>query len=269
MQKTNKRILFWCVAALVFSMLAVSPAKAVPNLQVYIPGGEYDEARETWLTSADDFEMWVVGARREISGVKFALGVPEDEQGSINVAWHEPGQADYGQSTVSSLSMDAINGIAYEDYWNSYYDGQVPDPQTYGYAESGIPLKGDGSSLPPGGIFPTQFYEYYIGDFNTENEVENYIPGDEGTAQGQIKKFSIEVLGYSWIDMVAYNHVLEGNPMGRYVFSPYSHTGAKEVPEPGTLLLTGSGLIFLGFMFRKKLLGKHLNNKSSKDNEVA
>lgn len=243
---------------LALMLLAASPAWAVPNLQIYIPGAEYDESIESWKTYESNFELWVVGARHEITGVKFAMAVPEGEQGSIGLTWSDPVQSDYGNPSVTQLTLDAYNGMDYLDYRDSYKDGNTPDPMTYGYGESQTPQKGDGSNLPRGGIFPTNFYEYYIGDLGTEYEVENYIPGDEGTAQGEIKKFMVDVTGYTWIDMVAYNYVVVGNPGARHVFSPYSHAGAANVPEPTTILLFGTGLLVLAWMGKRKLQQKHL-----------
>lgn len=52
---------------------------------------------------------------------------------------------------------------------------------------------GDGTSLPPAGTFPTDFYEYFIGDFDTGETVQNYIPGDEwgDKAGGEIKRLDV------------------------------------------------------------------------------
>ena len=112
---------------------------------------------------------------------------------------------------------------------------------------------GDGSYLPPHGVFPTDFYEYFIGDFGTNQTVQNYIPGDEwgDTAQGQIKIFGIVVDGYSTVDIVAYDHVILGKNKAEYKFSPFSHDGETQVPEPTTLILFGLGLIGLGSIRKK------------------
>jgi hypothetical protein len=102
--------------------------------------------------------------------------------------------------------------------------------------------------------FLHQYYEYFIGDFGTSQKVQNYIPGDEwgDEAPGEIKKFDINVHGYPIVDIVAYDHVILGKNKAKYVFSPFSHDGSSQIPEPATMLLVGTGLIGLGWTARRK-----------------
>ena len=270
--RNKKRGKFIIIAALLF-FLVPNPAVAVPNLQIWSPQGEYDTATETWIIPHYDYQLWVIGAHLEVNDVKLAFAVPEDENGSIQVTWGTPDSPDYGvgSSTVIFNDPDSLtndpNRLSYETYRSSYdlvdpdeaYDPdnnpyKDPDPATYGFG-SGIPLDGDGAQIPPHGVFPTDFYEYFTGDFGTGEIVENYIPGDESgdTAAGEIKKFYISVSGYSWVDIGAYNHVILSNTNAKYVFTPFSHDGASTpAPEPATMLLLGSGLIGLGWFGRRR-----------------
>lgn len=129
----------------------------------------------------------------------------------------------------------------------------------------GTPLAGDGAQIPPHGVFPTDFYEYFIGDFGTDEIVQNYIPGNEwgDIAYGEIKRFDVSVSGYTWVDIVAYDHVIlcknKAKYKAKYVFTPFSHDCkccdgkcCKPIPEPATLFLLGTGLIGLGAFGRKK-----------------
>jgi hypothetical protein len=72
------------------------------------------------------------------------------------------------------------------------------------------------------------------------------------------KKFAIKVNGYTWVDLVAYDHYLGNNVM--YVKTPFSHDGAYDgtmsSPEPATLFLFGSGLFGFGIFGRKKLFNR-------------
>jgi hypothetical protein len=255
-------------------------ALAVPNLQIYIEGATYDTATETWVISSYDYELWVIGAHLEVKDVKLAFAVPDDKDkdGSIQVTWGTPDSPDYGagSSTVIFNDPDLVldeddpNRLSCEDYRNSYddlvdpdeaYDPddnpyKDPDPAQYGFG-SGTPLAGDGAEIPPHGVFPTDFYEYFIGDFGTDEIVQNYIPGDElgDTADGEIKIFDISVSGYTWVDIIAYDHVILSNNKAKYVFTPFSHDASSAIPEPATMLLLGSGLIGLGWFGRRKVRG--------------
>jgi len=243
---------------------------AIPNLQIFIPGAEYDFETETWVIYSLDYQLWVIGAHKDVEEVKFAAAVPKDEYGSIQVTWLQPSSPDYGEGGPSPFSLifqdpDLVpndpNRLAYDDYRDEYANGQEPDPRTYGFNSNGTPQMGDGRLLPPHGVFPTDFYEYFIGDFGTGETIQNYIPGEEegDTALGEIRKFGIFVSGYTWVDIVAYDHVILGKNKAKYVFSPFSHDGASTIPEPTTMLLLGSGLIGLaGFRrkFRKTLISR-------------
>jgi PEP-CTERM motif len=241
-------------------------SSAIPNLQIYIPGATYDIATETWVINSYDYKLWVIGAHLDVNDVKFAAAVPTGENGSIQVTWLKPSSPDYGagSSTVILNDPDWVtddtNRLSYEAYRTSYATSD-PNPATYGFGSwdtdtntGDWPLMGDGTFLPPAGTFPTDFYEYFIGDFGTGEIVQNYIPGDEwgDTADGEIKIFDISVSGYSWVDIVAYDHVIKSNNKAKYVFTPFSHDGASAIPEPATLFLLGTGLIGLGAFGRRK-----------------
>ena len=243
---------------------------AIPNLQIYIPDATYDLEMETWIINSYEYDLMVVGANLDIGDVKIAIAVPEGEDGRVEVSWK------YGEH--EALTLTETDGMDYDEYW-TYYSGLEFDSSTYEYdtyafgvaSEGDYPTMGDGSEVPGHGVFPTDFYEYYIGDFGADEEtVYNFNPPDDypedtyyidypgdllelDSGRGEIKTFHIEVTGYSWADIVAYNHVVNTKGKAKYVFSPFSHDGeSNPVPEPATMLLLGSGLLCLSLMRRKK-----------------
>ncbi len=87
------------------------------------------------------------------------------------------------------LVMSESGGLSYSAYRDLYEGALNPDPDLYAF-DYGIPLDGGGSPLPGGGIFPTDFYEYFIGDFTPSYDVNNYFPGEfEDTTQGWSRYF--------------------------------------------------------------------------------
>jgi len=250
---------------------------AVPNLQIYIPGATYED--ETWVIDKYDFELWVIGANYNLEDVKFAAAVPTNQDGSIEVTWLDNGSGnsypDYAPTgdntlTFSESLVDRVGTqYDYPDYLEYLRDISIPDPTFYGFGDSidDYPLyaENDDTHIPEGGIFPTDFYEYYIGGFGLTDTVYNCDPAEgfdpdtgigDDFKSGMIKKFSIKVDGYTMVDFIAYGYYLKSSKKGggcsTTCINPYSHNGAMCVPEPATLFLLGTGLIGLAGFGRKK-----------------
>lgn len=252
-------------------------AWAIPNLQIYIPGAEYvvetdadGNTWETWVINSLNYELWVIGANYDIFDVKFAAAVPTDQDGTIEVTWRKGelhdrwidagGVVQYGDVLKGPTLTETLTE---DGTYITFKDG-TPTVSFTGY---GTPILGDGEkSLPPHGVFPTSYYEYWIGNFSADKEkVYNYVPDPDeepslwdeygnpayGSGYGEVKKFWISVSGYTWVDMVAYDHIFESDEKTRCCFTPFSHDGAA-TPEPATMLLVGTGLIGLGWTARRK-----------------
>jgi len=237
----NLRSITTSIAIALLIMGMAGPVQAVPNLQIYIPGATYDPVTETWTIYSYDYDLWVVGANLNIYDVKFAAAVPVNENGTIDVTW------------LKGQLIDDYGNIVKEPNFFETLDEGVADPYI-SFCDYGTPVMGDGDTLPPHGVFPTSYYEYLIGDFGTGETVQNYIPGDEwgDLAEGETKKFHISADGYTWVDIVAYDHYIQANHKTHCIFTPFSHDGGSGVPEPATMLLVGTGLISLGCVARRK-----------------
>ena len=186
---------------------------ATPVLQTYVEDDKayYDWATETWIIGSNDFTLNVMGIDN-VAGVNISIAVPT------------------GQGASGSLTVTQIVGDVDE---LTFIRGPV----------YGTPTLGDGTSLPSHGTYDTDFFEYSVGDFDTSETVYDMPYYPNGEKPGEVKRYSVQYSNFDWISIDSYNHVVVGQRQVRHKFAPFSHdSGATPIPEPGTLLLLGSGL---------------------------
>ena len=214
------------------TLISFSSAFAVPNLQLFVAGGSYDEVSESWVTTDGTFQIYVIGANEALSNVRVSMALGYAESFDPN----------------GTVSVD-VNGTTY-DQW------------LYGHAPlESAPGFDPGDDLSPHGVYPAWYTEFGAGDFGLvggvgdvqpqpdywDPSVDGYLSGSNRL--GQYKVFDIAVTGTAFIHFDAYTL----NPDGSIqYFAPFSHD-ASMVPEPGSMILLGMGFLGLGIYrrFRK------------------
>ncbi|MEE9443057.1 MAG: choice-of-anchor N protein [candidate division Zixibacteria bacterium] len=201
------------------SIFFMTPAVfAVPAVQVYIPGADWDASTQTWITYSSDFELQVITSSGDTKPI-------------------------YNLTLVTSLGPDetptdgaiSINGIDYNDF-------------TYGTP----PEFGDNASgYPPHGTFPANYFELELAALvnDAPHVVMDMQPGEDGTDMGRIFILNIST-SYENVHFDAHGFYREID--GKFTFAPFSHDGQKTIPEPGTLTLFGLGIAGAGIYRRFK-----------------
>lgn len=233
-----KKIILTIAAMLCMS----SYAYAIPDLQLYIEGANYDSGTETWVgTSSGQFTLWVMGD--SVYNVKLAAAYASGETGTIsftptlaNTAYLPAGGTDTTTPSAPTFNKTVTDGTA--------------------------PIMGDGSSLPTHGIYGagTSWSEWLLGDLTgTSDSIGDYITVIPTSFKpGQLNAYLVDVTGFTSLHFDAYDHTILSDDHLKYVFAPFSHDAETNppVPEPGTLMLLGVGMFGLA-IFGKRRMSKN------------
>jgi hypothetical protein len=217
----NKLRNFVAFVAILFMFLFLgTTVNAVPILQLYVEGGTYDTALETWVIEETNFNLWVIG---NVSGPGGA--------GPISDVYLV--SSGYGSGSIS-LAPTTTSLVT---------DPSIPASPSGPLTSSPIPIP---SAVENHGEYSgADDHTFYgLGDFVlTDSPIADFVgpdypePGDFTANAGQINVYEVSVSGYDSVHFDAYDTVASGT---RVVFAPLSHDATT--PEPNTLLLIGTGI---------------------------
>jgi len=195
------------VLALVLSTSVwAGAAAAIPALQIYIDGATYDTQSQTWVTTNNDFDLWVVG---DVS-----------QSGSI-------------YEVKLAVSFFGLGGGVFT--LTPATTSRVTDPSL----PAAPVLLGSGTGnhpvLPVHGIFgdPTLHHweNYVLGDFSAQDSPVANFNGSETFPtsfpdHGQVNVYHVHVEGWNKVHFDAYDHTVDSmNGKETFWKTPGSHDG--------------------------------------------
>lgn len=236
------RIAFSVCAGIVF--FASQSAYAIPILQLYVEGGTYDAASETWVASASGpFRLWVVGntdSERLIEDVRLS--------------------AVYASGLTPTITFTPTTTGGYLGFTDPSTAGAPTYIQTV--TDGSSPILGDSSSLPTHGQYGAgkTWQEFGLGDLSlTDSPLADFQPGTvtpHASKKAQINVYSVSITGLptgAVVHFDLYNSVfdLKKGEITAYTNAPFSHDGQGgggggggfEIPEPTSIVLLGSGML--------------------------
>lgn len=223
---TRKIIITLCFLV-VLTLQRNTKAVAIPDLQLFTPGGSYDGSSETWVfthTPGSSFTLQVISA---------------------NEAHPRPG------STGVFVSM-ALLGLGEFDPLPS---GNIINFDGTNFTASNF-IWGRPAEPPPGAlgkhdIFFAHYVQVLVGSFGTSQTVFDTNEPDNGFP-GEARDFSVTINSFIPVHFDAYT--LNSNSKIDES-APFSHDAeGAPIPEPATLALLSIGIIsLLGYKGRKFL----------------
>ncbi|MCR4412107.1 MAG: choice-of-anchor N protein [Thermoguttaceae bacterium] len=259
----------WLITLALLSVpLVASTAQAIPALQLYLEGAEWDKYTETWVVDGSSsgsypIRLWAIGNTSSESLVDVRLSIA-----------YAATERTYSGTTITSDLRFTLTPSTTRGYWG-FTDDSIPDadPLTDGYQMEGdldatsytdpwhigdpgeIPVLTGGKELPNHGQFGPGivWQEFMLGDFTIrppDSPIADFIGSGSivpTTTFGQINVYEIWVRRDNGDDVHGvqlhfdlYDHY-ESRTKGK--FAPFSHDAAM-APAPSTWV----GLLSMGVL---------------------
>lgn len=241
----KRKILVTLVLAAFFAI--PSMAFALPGLQLDVGDGIYDDASETVFSVGDVFTL-------------YALALPTDNDFNIENEYYISIAVIPQVNQDTSLGSILFDGVSIE----------VTGDMTYGTPGGGQP-----EGLQTHSIFPTYYTEvsFLFQDanraklYNSEDSPGGFSASDPGDNEFlYYTAFNVDVSGLNEdyeIHFDLYDYAYKKDELVVSSFAPFSHDAQSDgsggggdyppVPEPGTVVLLGLGLVGLaGYRKYKK-----------------
>jgi hypothetical protein len=249
--KSLKLILLLFVALLLMNQSVF----AVPTFQVYSPdytfAGDWGPDEQTYFVSSNPFELVVAGAYGpnidSLTNVTLLVSVPDSEEGTIafisgDTATLLTSEADLPGPPVNPTASATLPTIGADTGFDTL-DFLPVAPDNIANYNNHYPLHDDVSD----------FLIYDIGSFDELEYIMDYnaeegAPGGPSKQLGELKTFTIEVTGFSWVHFDAY-----GLADTNWKLSPGSHD-TTYIPAPGSVLLGSIGIGLVGWLKRRRTL---------------